>query len=592
MKKHIIFRIIAISLPIIFVLLIELVLRMIGYGQDYQLFHKVNTDKKPDYLEMNINIAGKYFKNNGLNSDNQSDLFLKTKTDSTFRVFVQGASTVVGFPFYRGGSFPRMLKHRLSLTFPEKNIEVINTGITAVNSYTLWDLTDDIIDQKPDLVIIYAGHNEYYGALGVGSSISYGNHPSFIRIYLSLKTFRFFQLLENGYYKLFNSGDKKPNVNETTLMEVMTREQRIPYDSQVYQNGLKQYESNLDKILKEYKKHDIPVILSTVVSNEKDIKPFISDNIPNKTQFLKSLEQKNPEANNIAQHNAMAAYTIGQHYLNKNQDSAKKYLHLAKELDYLRFRAPEKINDIIMSLAKKHDSHLVDMKNVFLAHSPQKIIGDELMTEHVHPNVKGQFLMADAFYNKIKALNFISNWDNYIDFDEAFRDIPITEIDSIKGKMAIEDLKKSWPYDLSMSGRRPMATYIANPTYEETKALNIYRKSEPWDQVMAESYRRYESDKDYDKALHVAESLIFEYPEQGEVYRMAGNMCLNMNDLEKAAYYFLKCNKLEKSSLSARQLATVYLKLNNIDLARKTLTDAKKRGFNDEALNKMVKEVN
>jgi tetratricopeptide (TPR) repeat protein len=288
----------------------------------------------------------------------------------------------------------------------------------------------------------------------------------------------------------------------------------------------------------------------------------------------------------------MAAYTLGRYYLDKNQDSAKKYLHLAKELDFLRFRAPEKINEIIGSLAKKYDSYLVDMNNVFSAHSPQNVIGDELMTEHVHPNVKGQFLMADAFYNKIKELNFLNDWYNYIDFKEAFQDIPITEIDSIKGKIVIEDLKKSWPYDLNMSGTRPMATYIANPTYEETKALNIYRKSEPWDQVMGESYRRYESDKDYNKALHVAQSLIFEYPEQGEVYRMAGNMCLNMNDLEKAAYYFLKCNKLEKSSLSARQLASVYLKLNNIELARKTLKEAKKRGFNDAALNKMIREIN
>src|SRR5690606_1806902 len=192
--------------------------------------------------------------------------------------------------------------------------------------------------------------------------------------------------------------------------------------------------------------------------------------------FMNALKDGKPEISKVAQQNAMAAYTLGHYYLDKNQDSAKKYLHLAKELDFLRFRAPEKINDIIVSLAKKYNSHLVDMKNVFLEHSPQKVIGDELMTEHVHPNVKGQFLMANAFYNKIKALDLLNDWDNYIDFDEAFRDIPITKIDSIKGKMVIEDLKKSWPYDLNMSGMRPIATYIVNPTYEETKALNIYRK--------------------------------------------------------------------------------------------------------------------
>jgi len=591
LKKSTLYKIIAILLPFLLVLLIELSLRIIGYGENYQLFKKVNADKKPDYLEMNSTIAGKYFKNNGLTSDNQSDLFLKTKTDSTFRVFVQGASTVVGFPFYRGGSFPRMLKQRLALTFPDKNIEVVNTGITAVNSYTLWDVTDEIIAQKPDLIIIYAGHNEYYGALGVGSSVSYGNYPFLIRTYLRLKSYRFFQLLENSYPKLFSSSEKKLNRNETTLMEVMAKEQRIPYNSHVYKDGLVQFESNLKKILKKYKRNNIPVIISTVVSNEKDIKPFISDSIPNKDKFLESLADENSKTSGLALHNAMAAYTLGKFYLQKNQDSAKKYLHLAKELDFLRFRAPEKINDIIKDFAEKFDIPLVDMEHVFLEHSPDNVIGDELLTEHVHPNIKGQFLMADAFYNKIKELDFLKDWDDYITFDEAFQDIPTTQIDSMQGKLVIEDLKKSWPYNLNMSGARPMSIQRSNTSYEERKALDIYRKIMPWDQVMAEAYRKYENDSDYNKALQVAESLIFEFPEQGEVYRMAGNICLKMNDTNKAVYYFLKCNQLEKSSKSAQQLASVYIKLHQIELARKTLIEAKRKGFNDQPLDNMLKEI-
>src|SRR5690606_5250088 len=149
------------------------------------------------------------------------------------RIFVQGASSAVGFPFYRGGSFPRMLKHRLSQTFPEKNIEVVNTGITAVNSYTLWDLTDEIINQKPDLVIIYAGHNEYYGALGVGSSTALGNHPFLIRTYLFFKDLRLFQFLDDTYTSMRSSEPAKPGIGETTLMEVMVKEQRIGFNSSV-----------------------------------------------------------------------------------------------------------------------------------------------------------------------------------------------------------------------------------------------------------------------------------------------------------------------------------------------------------------------
>lgn len=178
---------------------------MVGYGEGYELFHKIISENKTEYYVMNSGVSQKYFKNTGFHSDNQSDLFLKKKTDSTFRVFVQGASTVVGFPFYKNGSFPRLLKHRLSLTFPNRNIEVVNTGITAVNSYTLWDLSEEIIKQDPDLVIIYAGHNEYYGALGAGSSVFIGEHPFLVRTYLRLKNLRFFQLLENGYAKIFRA---------------------------------------------------------------------------------------------------------------------------------------------------------------------------------------------------------------------------------------------------------------------------------------------------------------------------------------------------------------------------------------------------
>ena len=127
----------------------ELVLRIFGYGENYQLFNRVKGENGKEYLVVNSDVSKKYFKDTEFQSDSQSDLFLRKKTDSTFRIFVQGASTAVGYPFYKGGSFPRLLKHRLSRTFPDKNIEVVNTAITAVNSYTLWDVTDKIIDQKP-----------------------------------------------------------------------------------------------------------------------------------------------------------------------------------------------------------------------------------------------------------------------------------------------------------------------------------------------------------------------------------------------------------------------------------------------------------
>lgn len=593
MRRRAIFKLVAISLPLIAILILEIILRVADYGEDYQLFHRIEIENRPDFLIINQKMAKKYFNDAELKSDNQFDLFLKEKTDSTFRVFVQGASTVVGFPFYRGGSFPRMLKHRLSLTFPDINIEVVNTGMTAVNSYTLLDLADDIIEQKPDLVIIYAGHNEYYGAMGIGSTISHGSYPIVVRSYLMLKKFRFFQLFENAYYKIFGFNHQKPSERTTTLMEVMAERQRIPYLSETYFDGINQFEANLKKILSKYERNDIPVMLSTVVSNERDIEPFISEGIADMDQFEAVLNQGSlPDPNEIAKYDAKEVYKRGTLYLDNNKVIAKKYLHLAKELDLLRFRAPEKINEVIIELSNEYGVSLVDMKSVFENHSEHGIVGEELMTEHVHPNVFGQFLMADAFYNKIKALNLLSNWDNYIPFDEARRDIPVSSIDSIQGMIVIDELKHSWPFNIGNG----LTTVESNTNEvgiqpELQIALNIKNKIVSWNDAMSLAYNMYSNGREYKKALKIAQSLIFEYPEKGSVYQMAGDMCMKLEDYQRAVYYYSRYYHLDESSESAEILALTYLYLENTYLAEKTLTEAKSKGLDVSSLSELSKEV-
>ena len=505
---------------------------------------------------------------------------------------MQGASTAVGFPFYRGGSFPNMLKHRLSQTFPHKNIEVINTAITAVNSYTLLDFTDEIIIQKPDVVIIYAGHNEYYGALGVGSTSTIGSHPMLVRMYLWAKDLRFFQLLENTYSSVLKTNSKSQHT-DVTLMERMVKHQRIPFNSKMYHAGISQFENNLEKILYKYKKNNIPVILSTLVSNEKDIKPFISESIVDTTLFFKDLKQNRPAAISLADSNAMAAFLLGQHYYLQKNDSASQYLHHAKELDLLRFRAPQSINNAIIKLAEKYQCHVVNMPEIFRNYTGQTVIGNELLTEHVHPNVEGNFVMADAFYHKIRDTKLINHWQGYISFDEARTDISITAIDSIKGKLVIDNLKKSWPFDLSKSGVHYRSRFFENrkPTYEQLRALDIFEGESSRADIMPQAYKWYQKNRNYEQCLRIVQSDIIDYPELTRFYLLAGNICLKMNDLKKAGYYFITYNRQEKSSKSAQQLAKYYITCGNHAMARQTLQQAQKDGINDAAINTMLDHI-
>ncbi|MEJ0081907.1 MAG: hypothetical protein WDM78_13385 [Puia sp.] len=47
----------------------------------------------------------------------------------------------------------------------------------------------------------------------------------------------------------------------------------------------------------------------------------------------------------------------------------------------------------------------MDSKGIFEANSANHMIGNELILEHVHPNLNGYALISDAFYEAMKKIN-------------------------------------------------------------------------------------------------------------------------------------------------------------------------------------------
>ncbi|RMD92982.1 MAG: SGNH/GDSL hydrolase family protein, partial [Calditrichaeota bacterium] len=157
-----------------FLLLVELSLRLFHYAEDRPLF--VTADFDARYWIVNPSVGQRYFLQKAVTPITAFDFFLKHKPANAYRIFVLGGSSAAGYPYLYNGTFPRMLKTRLQDAYPQKLIEVVNLAMPAVNSFTLLDFMRELPDYQPDLILIYAGHNEFYGALGVGSSESLGEH--------------------------------------------------------------------------------------------------------------------------------------------------------------------------------------------------------------------------------------------------------------------------------------------------------------------------------------------------------------------------------------------------------------------------------
>ena len=383
-KEPFIFYIIMWLIPILILVFVEMGLRIAGYGNEFQLFKKVDT-YVPGMLYVNPEISHKYFGNTKAPVFQQDIGFQEKKPEDSFRVFVLGGSSTQGFPYARNASFPAHLQRHLDLMYPNRVIEVVNLGASAINSYTLLDILPQVLEQSPDLILIYAGHNEYYGALGPGST-QLGS-PRLVRFYLYLKNFRIVQWIEN----LLSGSPPENSGEDTSLMQEMIAQSSIGLGSDIYQKGIDQFDYNLNSILKKIKKSNVPVVIGTVSSNLSGHPPFNSD-------------QADSAGLTASDH-----FALGEERLLKDSIAAKSHFIQAKELDGLRFRAPEEINEIIHSKAKEYSIPLVDIDSIFNRNSFGSVVGDNLMCDHLHPNRQGYFLMSKSFLQAMLKQGYLTS---------------------------------------------------------------------------------------------------------------------------------------------------------------------------------------
>ena len=524
--KRRLFQVITLLVPVFSLVILEVCLRLFHYGGNTELF--VSTpDEASQYYGINLDVGKRYFYLSSFNPSPRKDLFLKAKPKNGYRIFVLGESTTAGFPYGNNLTFTRILNRRLSDTFPDRRVEVVNTAMTAVNSYTLLDFMDEIIGQEPDALLIYTGHNEYYGALGVASMESLGKIGWVVRTYLRLQRFKTFVLLRDaiGLIRKSIGGASKADELEDPMQTEMSRivkDQSIPFGGSLYESGKNQFRSNLRSILQKSKEAGIPVLISELVSNLRDQSPFTSlatDSLPPAKEVF--------ERGRILEKEGKF-------------DQARKAYYQAKDLDALRFRAPEEFNDVVHSLAAEFAVPVVPMKSYFESASPHGLIGNNLMHEHLHPTIDGYFLMADAFYHMMQQRNFIStNWQSHsIKPSSYYRNHwGFTTLDSVYAALTIIHLKGGWPFK---TGGPNVSLYQYVPvTKEDSVALNILKTGTSTLEIgHMELGEYYEKRGEHERAFREYEALIYTVPNLDLFYEPALNILLATKQYTRALLLF------------------------------------------------------
>lgn len=512
---------ITLSLPLLLLAVAEGAMRLAGLGALEPLF--VPVASAPGYLQPNPDAIRRFFPDPARAPDVSIDTtwFPATKTPGTLRIFVQGESSAAGFPYGRWASPAALLQQRLQRAWPDRNVEVINTGMAAVTSYVLLDFADEIIAQRPDAVVIYTGHNEFLGIGGVGSSLASANSPAVARAIAKLRRLHVYRGLERALGPLLGPRQDPLSDRGGTLMARVARERSIPLGSATFVRGERQFRGNLERLLARYAKAGVPVFIGTLASNLRDQPPFVG------------VAPTGPESAQERYESAQALDQAGRY-----ADARGEYV-AAKDLDGLRFRAPDSFDAVIREVAARHGATVVDVRAAFERAARDGIVGADLMLEHVHPNVEGYFQLANAFYAAV--VEWAGPPAVNIDEATARAESTVTEVDRLAGEYRVQLLRNDWPF---VPERRPVTLPDATTAIERiAQAWFAGRLS--WADAMRNAIDAYQAEGNAVEAARVAVNLAEAFVTSDASQYGAGRLLLRAGQPERALRYLERAVALD-----------------------------------------------
>jgi tetratricopeptide (TPR) repeat protein len=348
-------------------------------------------------------------------------LFPRTKPDGTFRVFVLGASAAQGTPD-PAYSFGRILQVMLDHAWPEQTWEVVVAAMPAINSHVVVEITRDLARYDPDLFVVYLGNNEVVGPHGPGTVFApLASNLGLIRTGIRLRATRVGQLLAHVGGQI-GAGRGAPKVWRGLEMFL---DHHVSADDSRLEHVYRHFRSNLEDICGIAARNGARVILCTLGSNLRDCPPFASTHRrgldeAEEHRWTAAYEEAvtHEEAGDYSRAIAgyLAAAQIDDRYadlrfrlgrcywVTGEHEQAYTCFLQARELDVLRFRPDQRINDTIRSVAAERSAdrvHLVDAEAVFQSESPFGVPGRELFHEHVHLNFHGNYVLARAIFQAI-----------------------------------------------------------------------------------------------------------------------------------------------------------------------------------------------
>jgi tetratricopeptide (TPR) repeat protein len=420
LKQLLYYSITGIGIPVMLVLCLEFILRVFNVGYDPHFFLHVKENGRM-YCVDNPAFGRRFFPPTLVRSSEKIQFPLVKSADKC-RIFTLGSSAAQGEPAPAFG-FSQQLGVLLQDRYKNIQCEVINTGVTAINSHVVVPIARECTRLSPDVLIVYTGNNEVIGPFGPGTVFSGFSNLWLIRLRIFVSSTRLGQLASAVSLSLA----KSKGVPTGWGGMKMFLEHKFSHNDTRLTGVYNHYRENLREICKAARRGGSRVVLCTVASNVKDCPPFFSmhgsycsidaikkcDSLFQSAIALQSQSMYSDALNEFKEAAAIdSTYAILQFKIAQclsalgQNDQARDHYIVARDYDALRFRADTHLNQIVRDVAKefKDCSVLFDTESRLTTHSDQNVCGDEQFLEHVHFNFHGNFQFAESLLPVIDSL--------------------------------------------------------------------------------------------------------------------------------------------------------------------------------------------
>lgn len=330
--------------------------------------------------------------------------FNRRKSPDTYRIFCLGGSAAMGWPHPLALSYPSFLQQKLNYIAPYHNFEVINAAASTYSSHQVRKIFDEILQYQPNLIILYSGNNEFLHHYA--RQIDQSDLP--------LATGR---LLMRGWKFITQRGFKTQDSVSFLLDRALGSDEQRKMTKAGQKKMLTAHRENMLYMQEQAKQTGVSLLFMTLPANLRDWHPHASRlGLHNDSVSLKNWQQHYMDAKSAMQarkyHQAIIhfrkalaldsghaalQFELGKALL-KNQQlvSAKPHFTHAVSQDAYPLRALPAMNNYIRSLAEDSATWLLDVEKVLANRADDNLIGDQLLTDHVHPTVKTNEFIAES----------------------------------------------------------------------------------------------------------------------------------------------------------------------------------------------------